>query len=101
MRCRRRSWRDCWRSSACIRRWAAAGSQEWKGRSMLFKPEENAPVTTPRRSFARAVARRMVSLTITLIILGGLGYIGWYAFQPKQGANRGGLPRDLPIPVLA
>jgi predicted negative regulator of RcsB-dependent stress response len=26
----------------------------------------------------------MVSLTITLVILGGLGYIGWLAFQQKK-----------------
>jgi multidrug efflux system membrane fusion protein len=67
---------------------------------MLFKPDENAPAKTAGRSLARSIGRRMVSLTITLIILGGLGYIGWNAFQQKQ-TNRGGLPRDLPVPVLA
>ena len=48
------------------------------------------------------VLRRLVSLTITLLILGGLGYIGWLAYQPKTGSGgRGGPPRDLPVPVLA
>ena len=39
-----------------------------------------------------------------LVILGGLGYIGWYAFQPKAGGGgRGGAGArlDLPVPVLA
>jgi len=37
-----------------------------------------------------------------LVILGGLGYIGWNAFQQKQqsGNQAGGRP-DLPVPVLA
>ena len=45
----------------------------------------------------------MVSITITLVILGGLGYIGWTALQQKQtaGGRGGGMPRDLPVPVLA
>jgi hypothetical protein len=34
--------------------------------------------------------KRMVSLTVTLVILGGLGYIGWLAFQQKPGGNRAG-----------
>jgi hypothetical protein len=33
------AWPGCLRSSACIRRWGAAGSRGWKGRSMLFKPD--------------------------------------------------------------
>ena len=57
---------------------------------MLFKPEpkDNAATeTVPKPSFLKRVLRRMVSLTVTLVILGGLGYIGWYAFQPKTGAG--------------
>jgi multidrug efflux system membrane fusion protein len=43
----------------------------------------------------------MVSLAVTLVILGGLAYIGWLAFQQKNG-NRGANGRpDLPVPVLA
>src|SRR4029077_7641661 len=56
------------------------------------------------KGVVRGVLRRMVSILITLLILGGLGYIGWLAYQPKSGgngANRGGLPRDLPVPILA
>ncbi len=55
-------------------------------------------------SLVSRLLRRMVSLTVLLVILGGLGYIGWYAFQPKVGgANRGGpgARLDLPVPVLA
>lgn len=74
---------------------------------MLFKPEakETAKETAKAagKSVVRGVLRRMVSLTVTLLILGGLGYIGWLAYQPKQstGNARGGMPRDLPVPVLA
>jgi multidrug efflux system membrane fusion protein len=76
---------------------------------MLFKPEseESAKATEVRKpSFWSRVLKRMVSLTVTLVILGGLGYIGWYAFQPKPGGGgggggRGGQRLDLPVPVLA
>ncbi|MBR1121064.1 efflux RND transporter periplasmic adaptor subunit [Bradyrhizobium lablabi] len=69
---------------------------------MLFKPELNETAKAAGRSVVRSVLRRMVSLTILLLILGGLGYIGWLAYQPKQGgAGRNGPPRDLPVPVLA
>jgi len=73
---------------------------------MLFKPESKDAATTEgarKPSFLSRVLRRMVSLSVTLVILGGLGYIGWYAFQPKAG-GRGGGPGarlDLPVPVLA
>jgi membrane fusion protein, multidrug efflux system len=72
---------------------------------MLFKPESKddtqfAGVRKP--SLVSRILKRMVSLTITLVILGGLGYIGWLAFQQKQTANRGaGARPDLPVPVLA
>jgi membrane fusion protein, multidrug efflux system len=68
---------------------------------MLFKPDLDT-AKTAGGSVARSVGRRMVSITITLVILGGLGYIGWTALQQKQTAARGGgMPRDLPVPVLA
>ncbi len=67
---------------------------------MLFKPELNETAKATGKSIARSVGRRMVSITITLLVLGGLGYIGWTALQQKQGANRDGRP-DLPVPVLA
>ena len=72
---------------------------------MLFKPETKGDATTegPRKaSFLSRVLRRMVSLTVTLVILAGLGYIAWYASQPKPGpVGRGGPRLDLPVPVLA
>ncbi|MDP1882393.1 MAG: efflux RND transporter periplasmic adaptor subunit, partial [Bradyrhizobium sp.] len=67
---------------------------------MLFKPDLDT-AKTAGRSVARSAARRIVSITVTLVILGGLGYVGWTALQQKQTASRGGPPRDLPVPVLA
>jgi multidrug efflux system membrane fusion protein len=72
---------------------------------MLFKPEDDKAKIAGKR-VARGIGRRFVSLTITLLILGGLGYLGWNAFQQKQGAGRGGFGGpgarlDLPVPVLA
>ena len=76
---------------------------------MLFKPEseENAKAAAVSKpGLLSRVLRRMVSLAVMLVILGGLGYIGWYAFQPKPGGGsggggRGGARLDLPVPVLA
>jgi multidrug efflux system membrane fusion protein len=72
---------------------------------MLFKPElkDDAKIAGVRKpGLVSRLLRRMVSLTVTLLILGGLGYIGWTAFQQKQGGNRNGNARpDLPVPVLA
>jgi multidrug efflux system membrane fusion protein len=69
---------------------------------MLFKPDDDsAKVAGDRAMRARSgVGRRLVSIAITLLILGGLGYIGWTAFQQKQATKGGGRP-DLPVPVLA
>src|SRR4051812_26075098 len=100
MRYGRPNWPGCSRSSACIRRWGAGGSQGWKGRSMLFKPDLKDDAKAASKSVARGIGRRLVSLTITLLILGGLGYIAWTAFQQKQNGNRDTRP-DLPVPVLA
>ena len=72
---------------------------------MLFKPEEkdHTKIGEVRKPSLRSrILKRMVSLSVTLVILGGLGYIGWLAFQPKQGGgNRAGVRPDLPVPVLA
>jgi multidrug efflux system membrane fusion protein len=71
---------------------------------MLFKPESKDSMAVVKRKpgLLSRLLRRMVSLTITLVILGGLFYIGWLAFQQKQGANRNANARpDLPVPVLA
>ena len=41
---------------------------------MLFKPETKDDTKTAGRRGARGIGRRMVSLAVTLLILGGLGY---------------------------
>src|SRR4051812_26225703 len=69
---------------------------------MLFKPDLNETAKLAGDRVIRVASRarrRTVSITITLIILGGLGYIAWTSFQQKQAANRG--RPDLPVPVLA
>src|SRR5215212_4111550 len=99
MCCGRRSLPDCLRWSAFTRHWAAAGSQGWRGRSMLFKPDLKEGTGIAGRRVASGARRRILSIAITLLILGGLGYIGWIALQQKQVSNRG--RPDLPVPVLA
>jgi len=69
---------------------------------MLFKPDLNETSKVASEGVARVASqarRRTVSITITLLILGGLGYIGWTALQQKQAGRTP--PRDLPVPVLA
>jgi multidrug efflux system membrane fusion protein len=66
---------------------------------MLFKPNEAADKVARAASTAR---RRTVSILITLLILGGLFYIGWSSLQQKQVTKAGpGARPDLPVPVLA
>ena len=70
---------------------------------MLFKPDLNETAKAAGERVAGVASRarrRTVSIAITLLILGGLGYIAWTSFQQKQAANRGGRP-DLAVPVLA
>jgi membrane fusion protein, multidrug efflux system len=70
---------------------------------MLFKPDLNETAKAASGSVARVAGRarrRTVSIFITLLILGGLGYIGWTAFQQKQQAANRARP-DLAVPVLA
>jgi multidrug efflux system membrane fusion protein len=70
---------------------------------MLFKPDlnETAKAAGDRvAGVASRARRRTVSITITLLILGGLGYIAWTSYQGRQAANRGARP-DLAVPVLA
>jgi multidrug efflux system membrane fusion protein len=70
---------------------------------MLFKPDLNETAKAASDGVARVAGRarrRTVSITITLLILGGLGYIAWTSFQQKQAANRNARP-DLAVPVLA
>jgi membrane fusion protein, multidrug efflux system len=70
---------------------------------MLFKPDLNESAKAGRDGVVRVASRarrRIVSITITLLILGGLGYIAWTSLQQKQAADRNARP-DLPVPVLA
>src|SRR3954447_26225772 len=100
MRCRRRNLPASWPLSASIRRSVAAGSREWRNRSMLFKPDtkQGAKEGTAKRSRGRG----FVMTLITFAILGGLGYLGWTIMhhQPQQANGRNQRP-DLPVPVLA
>jgi membrane fusion protein, multidrug efflux system len=69
---------------------------------MLFKPDLNETAKAAGDRVARVASRarrRTVSITITFLILGGLGYIAWTSLQQKQAANRA--RPDLPVPVLA
>jgi multidrug efflux system membrane fusion protein len=70
---------------------------------MLFKPDLNETAKAAGDRVARVASRarrRTVSIAITLLILGGLGYIAWTSVQQRQAANRNARP-DLPVPVLA
>jgi multidrug efflux system membrane fusion protein len=70
---------------------------------MLFKPDLNETAKAAGDRVARVASRarrRTVSIAITLLIVGGLGYIAWTSLQQKQAANRAARP-DLPVPVLA
>ncbi len=72
---------------------------------MLFKPDMKAAGDGVVKVAGKA-RRRTVSIFVTLLILGGLGYIGWRAMQPQQHAGgdfrRGGFRPDMmTVPVLA
>lgn len=69
---------------------------------MLFKPDLDETKKAAGDRVARVASRarrRTVSIAITLLILGGLGYIAWTSLQQKNTNNRANL--DLPVPVLA
>jgi multidrug efflux system membrane fusion protein len=66
---------------------------------MLFKPDPNGEATdVGDRGIAGRARRRIVSIFVTLLILGGLGYLGWTTY--KTSPQRNVVP-DLPVPVLA
>jgi multidrug efflux system membrane fusion protein len=70
---------------------------------MLFKPDLNGTAKAAGDHVAKVASRarrRTVSIAITLLILGGLGYIAWTSLEQKQAASRAARP-DLPVPVLA
>ena len=70
---------------------------------MLFKPDSDEARKAAGDGVARVAApprrRGPVATFVTLLILGGLGYIGWTSLQQKQNANRA--RPDLAVPVLA
>src|ERR1700761_50369 len=69
---------------------------------MLFKPNETTDKAGGRVArVARSAGSRLVSLFITLLILGGLGYIGWTVVQPNTAPRgEGGARRGGAVPVL-
>lgn len=69
---------------------------------MLFKPDgvESTDGRTGLAKVAGRARRRTVSIAITLLIVGGLGYIAWTVTQQKQAAGRAARP-DTTVPVLA
>lgn len=69
---------------------------------MLFKPDLNEKAKAAGEGVARAAAgarRRTVSIAIALLILGGLGYLGWSYFRQSQTASQA--RPTPPVPVLA
>jgi multidrug efflux system membrane fusion protein len=70
---------------------------------MLFKPDTENTVEQQKPAAPRGAGRRwrsrIVSTTLVLLILGGLGYVVWMAFN--RPPNRNQIPRNLPVPVLA
>lgn len=68
---------------------------------MLFKPDEAKAEAASRAQPPRA-RQRTVSWLIALVVLGGLGYLGWtwWTTQQQQSAARAFRP-DTAVPVLA
>lgn len=70
---------------------------------MLFKPDLKETAKAAGDGVAKVASRarrRTVSIAITLLILGGLGYIAWTYFQQSRTAATRARP-DLAVPVLA
>lgn len=69
---------------------------------MLFKPDLNEKAKAAGEGVARVASgarRRTVSIAVWLLIIGGLGYLGWTYFKKTETAAR--TRPDFPIPVLA
>ena len=72
---------------------------------MLFKPDlkpnldEMAKADGKRGAPAARARHRIIPVVIVLLVLGGLGYVGWTSFQQKQAASRA--RPDQAVPVLA
>lgn len=70
---------------------------------MLFKPDLGEKAKAAGEGVAKVAGRarrRTVSIAITLLIVGGLAYLGWTAFQQKKRDASRARP-DLAVPVLA
>jgi multidrug efflux system membrane fusion protein len=70
---------------------------------MLFKPDLGEKAKAAGEGVAKVAGRarrRTVSIAITLLIVGGLAYLGWTAFQQKKH-DVGRARPDLAVPVLA
>jgi multidrug efflux system membrane fusion protein len=66
---------------------------------MLFKPDE-AKADTARTQPPRA-RQRIVSWLIALVVLGGLGYLGWTWWSAQQQSAARAVRPDMAVPVLA
>src|SRR3954452_18816269 len=69
---------------------------------MLFKPDAETtdqPQQAAPKGAGRPLGARIVSTTLVLLILGGLGYVVWMAFNKAPTQNQA--PRNPPVPVLA
>lgn len=70
---------------------------------MLFKPDETGKPADAQAAAPARKRRGVLPWLITLLILAGLGYVGWNAFQSKQPARGGRFqgPPNAAVPVLA
>lgn len=66
---------------------------------MLFKPDSSEAANQAPVRPRGGLARRMVSISLALLIVGGLGYITWTVMAKRQGDSR--VRPDLAVPVLA
>jgi multidrug efflux system membrane fusion protein len=69
---------------------------------MLFKPDANQTAKSAGEKVevvASHARRRIVSIVIVLLIIGGLGYIAWTSYAQKRTQNQ--VRPDLTVPVLA
>ncbi len=70
---------------------------------MLFKPEQPDSPADASTATEPPKRRRVLPLVITLLILAGLGYASWSAFEARQPARTGRfqMPMNSTVPVLA
>ena len=66
---------------------------------MLFKPDLKKAGKPAAEFLAPRARRRFMPTLVTLLILGGLGYVAWNAMHQKQAADK--IRPDLAVPVLA